>query len=493
VPSIASDGTTSVIAYYSDDDIFAKTFSTAGVLGSAFTVVNAANEQSAVNLTYGSGNFYGVWSDKRSGTWAAYGSRMSTSAVVAPEKAISAGGFTCTPATLTPTPASPQNAGASIALTATSTCTAGATAEYEWWVVKPGTGYQLLRTYGTDPNISWSTSGLGTGTYTLELWTRAVGNTSQLDGKLQSSYAINGGDICASSSFTMTPSGSAAAGTTVSIAESATCTGGTPEYRIWTRTPGGAWSIIADYPAPVPYSWNTTGLSGGTWTIEVDARRAGSGATRDSYSTQSFTISGGSATCTAAAISLSPSGSVASGTTVQVTETASCSGGSPQYKVWAYTPGGIWEVLADYSAAVPFSWNTSGRGAGTYNLQLFVRAAGSTATYQARSSLAPITLTGGPQYCPTLTASASPASPQNVGAAVTLNATATCTSGQAEYWFQVLRPDGAYQTLQNYGNAPYVWNTGSFAPGTYTVYVKARAKNSTAGLDTYRTFSYTLL
>jgi hypothetical protein len=142
---------------------------------------------------------------------------------------------------------------------------------------------------------------------------------------------------------------------------------------------------------------------------------------------------------------------------------------------------------------VPFNWNTTGRGAGTYNVQVFARVSGSTATYQAVSPVTPYAITGGPAYCPTLTTSASPASPQAVGQTITLSGSATCSGGgTAEYSFIVLKPDNTYATLRGYGSSPYLWNTTGFPAGNYTVYVRARAIGSTVVYDTQKSFPYSL-
>jgi cell wall-associated protease len=70
------------------------------------------------------------------------------------------------------------------------------------------------------------------------------------------------------------------------------------------------------------------------------------------------------------------------GTTVTFTASAGCTG-TPQYRFWVKAPGGAWTIAQDYGASSTFVWNTAGKPAGTYQLEVDVRNAGSTASYQA--------------------------------------------------------------------------------------------------------------
>lgn len=75
------------------------------------------------------------------------------------------------------------------------------------------------------------------------------------------------------------------------------------------------------------------------------------------------------------------SASIAAGTTVTWTATATGGVAPLQYKFWAYDPSIGWSVIQDYGSANTTTWTPLKPG--TYDLQVWVRAAGSTATYDA--------------------------------------------------------------------------------------------------------------
>jgi hypothetical protein len=103
--------------------------------------------------------------------------------------------------------------------------------------------------------------------------------------------------------------------------------------------------------------------------------------------------------------------------------------------------------------------------------------------------------------CPSVTASASPASPQNVGTAITVTASATCTNPGPSYQFWVLAPNASsYVIVQAYSTSNvWNWNTTTEPAGTYSVGVWAKdaassgtSSNSSGSWDSYFFFSYTL-
>jgi hypothetical protein len=71
-----------------------------------------------------------------------------------------------------------------------------------------------------------------------------------------------------------------------------------------------------------------------------------------------------------------------------ITFTAVATGGvSPQcYFTWRDTSG-VWHVGQAYSSTASWTWNTTGLLAGTYVVQVWARSSGSTASYEAYSSV----------------------------------------------------------------------------------------------------------
>ena len=93
----------------------------------------------------------------------------------------------------------------------------------------------------------------------------------------------------------------------------------------------------------------------------------------------------------ASSVTLNPPPSPASpqhvGTSVLWTAAASGGSGPYQYKFWLKSPGGAWTVARDYAAGNTWTWDTTGLATSTYQVQVWVRNAGSTASYEAYSTV----------------------------------------------------------------------------------------------------------
>jgi len=56
-----------------------------------------------------------------------------------------------------------------------------------------------------------------------------------------------------------------------------------PELSVLAQPPGGAWSVVQAYSSSNIWTWNTTGLAAGTYTLDVYARDASSTAGYDAH------------------------------------------------------------------------------------------------------------------------------------------------------------------------------------------------------------------
>ena len=181
------------------------------------------------------------------------------------------------------------------------------------------------------------------------------------------------------------------------------------------------------------------------------------------------------------------------GTGVQVTFTALVTGGTGpyEYEFQARFPGGTFGTVRNYSTDNTWTWNTTGSSGGGYEIRVNVRNAGSTAPFEARTTIA-YTLTP-PVTGVTLTPSL--ASPQAPGTSVTWTASASGGSGSYEYMIQLYSPTtGAWSTVKDYtvpGNT-WAWDTTGLAPGSYIVDVWARNAGSTAMYEAYLGVYYVL-
>jgi hypothetical protein len=206
----------------------------------------------AWNTAGDAGGTYGLEVDVRDhGAAAAYETTAnSTFALTGP----------CTTPTLTPSVASPQNAGVPITFTATTgVCPSP---QYRFWVQKPGGAWTVAQDYGSSATFAWG-GGTVAGTYGIEADVRNQGSVANYDATKSISFKITPSPACTSAGgVTVSPS---PAGTGSSVTFTASPAPGgcpTPEYRFWVRTPAGAWVIVRDYSTSNTFTWAGSGTAG---------------------------------------------------------------------------------------------------------------------------------------------------------------------------------------------------------------------------------------
>jgi hypothetical protein len=92
---------------------------------------------------------------------------------------------------------------------------------------------------------------------------------------------------CTATSFTAQPPSPSSIGTTVDLTASATgCA--SAEFKWWVLPPGGSWTVLREWGGNT-FSWNTTGLAGGTYQLSLWARVIGSTGL-DATSQQPYTL-----------------------------------------------------------------------------------------------------------------------------------------------------------------------------------------------------------
>jgi hypothetical protein len=147
-------------------------------------------------------------------------------------------------------------------------------------------------------------------------------------------------------------------------------------------------------------------------------------------------------------------------------------------------------VKQSYIATTTWSWNTTGYPLGTYQVGVWAKATASSASYDA-FFIGTYQLDVGP--CTSAGISASPASPQAPGTAITFTATSTdCAAPQYEFW--LLPPPGtSWLVAQPYGvGTTFSWSTTGLATGPYRVGVWARQNGSPSSYDSYAILTFWL-
>ena len=388
----------------------------------------------------------------------------------------------CTSTSLAGNPASPALAGTSIQLTASSTGCPNP--EYRFFIQKPGGSWTATTGFGSG-TWTWSTAGLGPGVYGIGVWVREKGTGSSYDTYWLGTFTLTSA-ACASAAVSPGTPSPQAPGAAVTF--SATSTGcPSPQYRFWLLSPGSTtWTLQRDWGAGT-WTWSTTGKARGTYQVGVWSRKAGSKASYEGFGITTYVL--GSGSCISASLASSPAPPKVVGGSVTLTGSSiGCT--SPQYEFWLLKPGGKWSVLRGYGAAT-FAWNTSGLAPGTYQVGVWARQAGSTASLNAYYITTFRLL---PSTCTAATISASPASPQSPGAAITLTAAATgCADPRYEFW--LLPPPGTtWSPLTAYGSsASFSWSTAGKTRGIYRVGVWVRENGSTSRYQSYAIITFTII
>jgi uncharacterized protein (DUF2141 family) len=348
---------------------------------------------------------------------------------------------------------------------------------YEFWVGYPDGTWHLKQGFSSNATFNWDTTGLAPGTFTVHVWANQAGHsTSTFESFGSDTVTLTG---CATAA--LSPSSVAQpAGSTVALTASSTgCPN--PVYEFWVGYPDGTYQMKQAFNASASFSWNTTGLAPGMYSVHVWANQQGaSTATWEGNGAASVALS----ICTSAA--LSPTNpSAAAGTTVALT--ASSTGcASPQYEFWVQYPNGNWYLIQGWGGAT-FNWSTAGLAPGTYNVHVWANNQGdSTATWEAYGADT-VTLTG----CASAALIPSSGS-ATVGTPVTFTATSTgCPNPVYEFWLEY--PDGTWHLMQGFGAGTWNWTTTGLPKGNYVVHVWANQQGAgTSTWETYGSATYTL-
>jgi len=383
----------------------------------------------------------------------------------------------CTSSSLAPGSPS-QPAGSAVTFTASASgCPIPL---YEYWVQYPNGAWSMLRTFGTGATWNWNTTGLSPGTYTVHVWANHPGHsTANLEVFASSTVTLTG---CTSASLSPAKPSQPAGSTVAFTASSGGCPN--PVYEYWVHYPGGTWYMNSAFSSDPTWSWNTSGLRPGIYTVHVWANQQGA------YTGALEVIGSGTVTLTTplpcATAGLTPSNpSQPAGSTVALTP-ASTSCTSPRYEFWVHYPSGSWYLRRGWGGPT-FNLTTAGLKPGTYTVHVWANQLGdSTVSYEAFGSDT-VTLTG----C--TSATLSPASGSSaVGTPVLFTAGSSgCPNPVYEFWLQDTL--GKWHLMRGFGANTWNWNTTIWAKGIYHIHAWANQQGAYAGaLEAFGSSTYTL-
>ena len=319
------------------------------------------------SAAYGSGTFQvGVWV-RQAGSVADYDSFFVSSYSIH-----AAGG--CVVASLNPSAATPQIAGALVTFTPQQT---GCTNKYKFWLLPPGGSWRVVQAYGAGSHWVWNTAGYGAGVYEVGVWEGRSTTPNSYESYAITTFALNVA-TCASASLSASPTSPQTPGSGIAFTASSTgCAA--PSYQFWVLPPGGTWTLGRAYGGAM-WSWSTTGLPPGTYQVGAWARQAGSTAPYDAYFIGSFELA--VPACTSATIAASLASPQPAGTQVTFTAgSAACA--APKYEFWELPPGGTWQVVRPSGPGNTFTWDSTGAAAGDYTFAVRAVATGSPNVYDS--------------------------------------------------------------------------------------------------------------
>ena len=242
----------------------------------------------------------------------------------------------------------------------------------------------------------------------------------------------------------------------------------------------GAWSVGQDYSSSNSFTW-TPGAEG-TYAVQVWARKAGSTENFEAVrSTGFFNVINHPITIGSleADVALPPSQATI------ITWTARATGGPPplQYQFWRYDAStSQWVLGKDYSTSNTYSWTPGTTDIGQHVLQVWVRGAGSSASFDAYRSTGTFEVRDAPVSIGSLTANKS--FPAGTGDPITWNAVAA-GPGPLEYSFYLFSQSSNTWTVRPWGpSSSYTWTPS--AAGNYSLQVWVRRQGSTAPYDAFK-------
>ena len=354
--------------------------------------------------------------------------------------------------------------------------TANSPAEYQFLRFSSGT-WTIAQDYSPLNTYTWTPTAGDIGSHVVQVWARVVGSPRDFDAwKSSGAFAVQDASIVIGS---LESSVALPASTGAAISWKARAVGGPGplQYKFWRYKQASGWTVVRDYGISDTYTWTPGPGDEGTYSLQVWVRPNGSTADYMAWRGTSFEI-----------LDMAPAiGSIVSnvgspaGSGTPITWRAIASGGpNLEYKFFRLShTTGAWTVIRDYGPINTATWTPTSSDQGVHSLQVWVRRAASTETYEAWMGL---DFTVG-NTAPTIRSlKADTALPAGSGTAVTWRAEAAGGPGPFEYrFFLYNQTRDSWSAVTGYGPSDsFTWTPSSADAGTYVVQAWIRRQGSTA-------------
>ncbi len=349
--------------------------------------------------------------------------------------------------------------------------------EYAFYVYREGAGWAVLQNYGASNAATWTPA--VSGNYILQAWVRSTGISDAFEAWASTNnlQVTNTEPVRVMS---LAPDKPLPAHAGQSITFTAAASGGSAgplQYQFIRYDEGSGWTIAQPYSSQRTYTWTPGAGAAGTHLLQVWVRSAGATAQYEGWlGTDYFSVVVdplSSATLTADVVFPVPAN-----TPIKWTATVSGGVAPLEYKFFVFQSGVGWAVARDFATSSTFSWTPA--SAGTYTFQVWVRNAGSSASYDTWAGTAMFTVgSSGPASVVSLVAN------QGMPGASSMVWTAIGTGGTAgplqyKFW-RYNASTGLWTVVQDYSTAnTFSWTPAADEVGTYMLQTWVRSGGSSA-------------
>ncbi len=263
-------------------------------------------------------------------------------------------------------------------------------------------------------------------------------------------------------------------------------TGPTLEYQFSRQhQPSGTWTVVQTYGSQNTFTWNPQSGDVGTYVMRVWARVPGSSEEFDARrETLPFAV--GNSAVVVGSVEANVALPASTGSPIVFKARASGGPAPLQYRFYRYNlQTSTWTLARDYSTADSFTWTPSSSEEGSYQFQVWVRGAGSTANYDGWRTTDVVKIKNEvPGIAKVYTQSSSPA---GYGTPITWKADASGGPGPLHYrFYRLARATGTWTLAQDYGPSDtYTWTPTSAEQGTYAIQAWVRRSGQTAAYEAW--------
>jgi hypothetical protein len=340
-------------------------------------------------------------------------------------------------------------------------------------------GWQLVQDYSPSNVYTWTPGLNDTGPHFVQVWVKTPQSTEIYDAYAGTSAFSIVKPIPVVTSFTHNGAFPMTPNTPVQLSAVASGGSGPLQYRFIAFREGAGWSVLQEYSSATTISW--TPALAGTYSLQVWVRSEG---VSDVYEAWSGMGPLRVSTTDPLVVGLTrDQASVRAGSPVTFRATATGGTAGPlQYRFVRFHAQRGWVVGQDYSPSRTYAWTPGAADAGDNLVQVWVRNAGSTATYDAWATTGFFTVRVDPISTPMLTANVVFPVPSN--SPVTWTVRAAGGIAPLQYQFLVFRQGSGWTIERTYA----AQNTFTWTPpadGTYAVQAWVRSAGSAATFDAW--------